>query len=72
MYIKKDQFIIIDKKTSMKTAKVHVSEHQKGLRFDPQQGRFRVALQPILSGGDLYLVNCDANIVSYYYGRAVW
>ena len=39
-----------------------------GWRFDPQQGRFRVALQPILNGGDFCFVICDANIVSYYYG----
>ena len=43
-----------------------------GWRFDPHQGRLRVALQPILNGGDLCFVNCAANIVSYYYGWAVW
>ena len=32
-----------------------------------QQGRFQVALQPILNGGDHCSINCDANIVSYFY-----
>ena len=43
-----------------------------GLAVWSPAGGFRVALQPILNGGDLCFVNCDANIVSYYYGRAVW
>ena len=28
-------------------------------RFNPQQGQFRVALQPILDGGDLCFVNYE-------------
>ena len=24
------------------------------------------------NGGDLCFINCDANIVSYYYGQAIW
>ena len=42
-----------------------------GRRFDPLHRQFRVALQPILNGGDLCFVNCDANIVSYHFGRVV-
>ena len=38
-----------------------------GWRFDPHQERLR-ALQLILNGGNPCFVNCDANILSYYYG----
>ena len=37
-----------------------------GRRFDSHEGRFRVALQPILNGGNLCFVNCDANIISNF------
>ena len=42
-----------------------------GRRFDPNEGQFRVTFQPILNGGDLCVINCDANIVSYYTGCAL-